>query len=251
MIKAKNYIPGNFFILLLLFSCQDNQTRKTMKHYYPDNSGYVIAEYLLDNGDTIIDGKCTFYDNQNRIRKTGTYVDNEIYGTTKFYFENGNVESIHFVKNDKDIGEITWNYPNGKIRKYAFYDDFERPIFIAKYDKDGVLDDCEGLILFEIYQFKIRAQKKPKRYKIGDTVKYQFMFPNIPNTERKFHFELLDYDNSKIKRTVTKIEPVTLDVEEQAVKKGKNTIRAYIQYKFKDKRETVLSDTISFDYLVE
>ena len=77
------------------------------------------------------------------------------------------------------------------------------------------------------------------------------MFPNIPNTERKFHFELLDYDNSKIKRTVTKIEPVTLDVEEQAVKKGKNTIRAYIQYKFKDKGETILSDTISFDYLVE
>ncbi|WP_177733521.1 hypothetical protein [Flavobacterium inviolabile] len=52
MIKAKKYIPGNFFILLLLFSCQDNQTRKTMKHSYPDNSGYVIAEYLLDNGDS-------------------------------------------------------------------------------------------------------------------------------------------------------------------------------------------------------
>ncbi|WP_177733813.1 toxin-antitoxin system YwqK family antitoxin [Flavobacterium inviolabile] len=222
-----------------------------MKYQFSDNTGYSIVEYRIENGDTIADGKYSYYDNQNRLRKTGTFVDNEIYGTTKFYYENGNVESIHFIKDNKDIGEVTWNYPDGKIRKYSFYDVLGNLNFIANYDKEGTMETCKGLILFEIYQFMLRKQKKPKRYKIGDTVKYQFMFPNIPNTERKFHFELLDYDNSKIKRDVTKIEPVTLDVEEQAVKKGKNTIRAYIQYKFKDKRETVLSDTLSFDYHVE
>jgi hypothetical protein len=77
------------------------------------------------------------------------------------------------------------------------------------------------------------------------------MFPNIPNTERKFRFELLDFDNSKIRRRTKKIEPVTLDVEEITVKKGKNTIRAYIEYKFKDERQIILSDTISLDFYVE
>ena len=166
MIKAKKYILGNFFILLLLFSCQDNQTRKTMKYSYPDNSGHVIAEYLLDNGDTIIDGKYSFYDNQNRLRKTGTFVDNEIYGTTKFYYENGNVESIHFIKDNKDIGEVTWNYPDGKIRKYSFYDVLGNLNFIANYDKEGTMETCKGLIIFEIYQFMLRKQKKQKGIKL-------------------------------------------------------------------------------------
>jgi hypothetical protein len=184
------------------------------------------------------------------LKHVGKYVNNKIYGKYKEYYPNGNIESIRFIENNNDMGEASWYYLNGQIEQYSFYDDFGRTIFKAQYDKDGVLKIAEGWILLEIYQNKLRANGKQRKYNIGDKIKYQYMFPNIPNTDRKFHIELKGYDNSKIKRKTRHIEPVTLEIEEEVVKKGKNEIIAYVEYKFKDVRREILRDSVSFEFEV-
>jgi hypothetical protein len=249
--NKRNVFIGCFIFLIFQFSCNSDKSERKLKYKFLDGSGYAVFQYYLNNGDTIIDGPYSVYDKKNILKKTGTYINNEIYGITKFYYNNGNVESIHFIENSKDIGEISWYYSNGNIEKYSFYDDLGNLNFFANYNKKGEIEKWEGRILLEVYQYKLKEQNIENTYKLGEKIRYQFMFPNIPNTERKFRFELLDFDNSKIRRRTKKIEPVTLDVEEITVKKGKNTIRAYIEYKFKDERQIILSDTISLDFYVE
>lgn len=237
------------FLTILFISCS-NDSNQVKKVIWSDKS-YGLFDYYVDNGDTIYNGDVSIFDSNGKLKRKGKLVKNQFYGLYKDYYPNGRVESIRFRKNDEDFGEITWYRADGTIKRYSFYDDLGNLNFTAKFDKEEVLETCEGLILFEIYQFKKKKQNEKMTYKLGDRIKYQFMFPNIPNTERDFHFELLDYDNSKINRVVKKVEPVILDIEEPAVKKGKNTIRAYVKYKFKDKRKVVLTDTISFSFYVK
>ena len=60
-------------------------------------------------------------------------------------------------------------------------------------------------------------------------------------------YELIDSENKKINRKITDILPAVLKVEEVLTKKGVNTFRATVEYKFDDKYKTVINDTISFD----
>jgi hypothetical protein len=70
---------------------------------------------------------------------------------------------------------------------------------------------------------------------------------NIPSAKRSFKIENVGIDNSKIKRIMKQVPATEIDVEEVLTKKGINTIRAIVQYKFDDKVTPVLTDTISFD----
>lgn len=238
------------FLYIIVLSC-DNNEHAIKKVPLNNDEGYALFEYYLKNGDTILDGNFKIFNSEDNIKRSGKYTQNEFLGLYTDYHDNGHVECTRFRKSGKNIGEITWYRADQTIELYNFFDDLGNLNFFAKYDKLGTLESCEGKILFEIYQFKLRAQNKQKIYSLGDKVKYQFMFPNIPNTKRDFYYELLDYDNSKIERDVKKIEPVTLEIQEPAVKKGKNTIKAYITYTFTDERKITLSDTTSFDFYVE
>jgi hypothetical protein len=238
-------------LALMFISCND-KIGLVKKIVFQDSIySYGLYEYKIVNGDTVMSGNFSVFDKNGALRRKGKSVRSQFYGMYEDYYPNGKIESSRFRKSNKDIGEVTWFRTDGSLDTYNFYDDLGSVNFVAKYNKMNVLESCNGLILFEVYQFKLNKQDKKKVYEIGDKVKYQFMFPNIPNTERDFHFELLGYDNSKIERFVKKIEPVTLDVEEKAVKKGENTIRAYIKYKFKDERKTILADTVSFSFYVK
>lgn len=236
--------------LCTMFSCAKQEIRGTVTHHFANQSGYGVFEYVLENNDTVLDGSYKVYDKANRLIKEGTNVNNEMHGPAKFYYPSGNVQSIRYYKHDKEIGEKTWYYPNGNPERYSFYDDLDNLNFFIIYDSLGKPEKWKGMILFETYQYKLAKENK-NRYKLGDEVEYHFMFPNIPDTEREFHFKLLDFENSKIDRTVEKIEPVTLVVKEKAVKKGRNTIKASIQYSFRDESNMVLSSSISFSYFVE
>lgn len=236
--------------LFFLFSCQNNNEKYVINKYKDES--YLKSEYYLNEiGDTILNGKCSIFSNKDVLILSSNLLNNEIYGRTKYYNSNGKIDSIKYIINKKEIGEIEWFHKNGKICKYNFYDDLNNLNFYAKYDLNGNLESCNGLILIEVFQFKLNQKKIKKVYKIGEKVKYQFMFPNIPNTTRFFKYKLLNFDNSKIIRTEKKIEPVTLEVEDICIKKGKNIIEAQIKYIFNDKNKIILSDTISFEYFVK
>jgi hypothetical protein len=230
-------------IMTFYISCKNENNEKQKWVKLPD--GYILVNYYIKNNDTVLNGNYFKYDKQNKLIRTGKFINGEPFGNYKKYFPNGKVESIRFIKNKKDIGETTWFYTNGNIEQYIFYDDFRNATFIAKYDKG------DGYIILEIYQHKLRNQGKQITYKIGDKIRYQYMFPNIPHAERKFRIELKDYDNSKLKRVIKHIAPVTLDIEEKAVKKGKNTIMAYIEYKIKEKDNLKIKDSVWFDFYVK
>lgn len=236
-------------IMIFYISCknENNEMQKWVK--LPD--GHILVNYYIKNNDTVLNGNYSKYDKQNKLIRTGKFINGESFGNYKEYFPNGRVESIRFIRNKMDVGETKWFYPNGNIEQYTFYDDFINPTFIAKYDQNGLFDKGDGYILLEIYQSKLRNQGKQITYKVGDKIRYQYMFPNIPHAERKFHIELKGFNNSKLKRVMRRIEPVTLDVEEEVVKKGKNTIMAYIEYKIKEKDNLIIKDSVRFDFYVK
>lgn len=252
MIKIEK--KGNFIIIILvltimLISCNEEVDR--VKKVVFLDKGYGLYDYYIENGDTIMNGDFSIFDKNGRLKKKGKSVRNQFYGPYEDYYPYGQIESSRFRENNKDIGEITWFRPDGSLDTYNFYDDFGDVNFVAKYDEENNVKKAEGLILFEIYQFKLREENKQITYKLGDSIRYQFMSPNIPNTEKKFEFELKDYDNSKIVRKTKNINPVTLDVVDEIVKKGNNTVEARVWYKFKDRRKQTLTDTISFQFYVE
>lgn len=252
LLKLKRLIKRNskifyFTFILLLFSfC--TKSKKIDKIRLPvSDSSYGIYEIKIKNTDTILDGNFHIYTNNNILKRSGTFVNNEFYGLYKNYFNNGNVESIMYRNNGKDIGEATWYNEDGKLNDYKFYDKYGNLNFYIMYDTNGKISKAKGKVLFEIYQSLLIN----KEFNIGDTIKYQLTYPNIPKTSISLNIELLDFDNSKIERQITKIEPVVVQYKDIAVKKGLNTIRASIKYNFLDEKNITISDTISFKYMVK
>jgi len=231
-----------------------NKSEKTffLKSYYPDKKVTDISQYVIRNGDTILEGRFTQYNQKGQKIVEGNFVNGHIKGKSIYYFDNGNIESIHYRKDGKVTEESTYNYPNGKVRKYAMYDDFGILDFLIIYDESGNVKNYQGLPLIEIYQYKIANKKQFKIktnqvLKMGDTLKYHYLIANVPIAKRSFKIENLDVDNSKVKRTFTQIPPVGIIVKEILTQKGINTIRAIVKYEFNDKKKTVIKDTISFN----
>jgi hypothetical protein len=148
--------------------------------------------------------------------------------------------------------ESIWNYPSGILERYVKYDEFTNPVFIIRYDEQGNVKSYEGMALIETYQFKLANKEKFKIktnqvLKVGDVLKYQYLLADIPNAKRDFKIESVGIDNAKINRKIIKKPHQGLNVEEILTKKGINTIRATVRYKFDDKEKTIINDTISFD----
>ncbi|MDW8849703.1 hypothetical protein SD960_06335 [Flavobacterium sp. MMLR14_040] len=253
--KFYRYLIFIFFLGFVFSSCENEKKVNILKTYFPKDKQIVFSEYIIKNGDTILDGNYIVRKYDGIKIKSGVYKNGRAIGPLIFYFNNGNIESIDY-KNEKRLSQETkYYYESGKIKKYALSDDLGNTAFIIKYDESGDINSYEGLVLMEVYQYKIAHQEgfkiKINQYlKVGDTLKYKYLLANIPNTKRSFKIENIDVDNSKVKRILRKIPPVESDVKEVLTKKGINTIRAIVKYEFNDKEKTVIKDTISFKVMV-
>ncbi len=224
----------------------------TLKHYDHQTKETSFFNYKIENTDTIIHGKFVKYNEKGVKISDGNFANNHIYGKFISYFENGNIKAEHFKINKELNSESIWNYSNGKIERYILNDEFGNAVFIIRYDEQSNVKNYEGLALIETFQYKIKFKDKfelniDQYLKVGDTLRHEYLLANIPKSERAFKIELIDSENKKINRKITDILPAVLKVEEVLTKKGVNTFRATVEYKFDDKYKTVINDTISFD----
>lgn len=243
-----------YSLYLVIFNNINSNKEKTyiLKEYNTNKRLIGTNEYIIRNGDTILNGKFINYNEKGNKIAEGTFVNGNIFGSSIYYYDNGKVEEMHFRKNKDITLESIWNYPNGKIERYVLYNDFGDTFFIMKYDKYGVVDSYKGIPQIEIYQYRFSHKeefniKEDQYLKVGDKLKYSYIVANIPNAKRTFKIENISVDNSKVKRTQKNILPAQIDVEEVLTKKGKNTIKSIVRYEFNDKVTPVFTDTLSFD----
>jgi hypothetical protein len=240
------------FILFILF--YKDEKKHTFKKYYPDSQETYLHEYIIRNGDTLLHGKFMVYNKIGCKVAEGNIINNVPKGKFIYYYGNGKIESIKYVIDKKRNAEYHWYYPNGKIKKYAFFSNYEEPIFLISYDEKGPIK-YEGPTLDRIYQGKINSKKQPNvkndtHFKVGDTILHQYLIANIPQAKRSFKVVNIGIDNTQVKRKITSKPPTTIDVTEVLTTKGKNTIRAVVKYEFEDKVIPAINDTLTFDVQV-
>jgi antitoxin component YwqK of YwqJK toxin-antitoxin module len=252
MINIRKYpIIYLLFIILIFYSCKkENGQRGVLKTYFPKDNQIVLSEYIIKNDDTIINGKYTVYKYSGEKIKSGIYKNGKKTGPTTFYYDNGNIECISTSKDDKPI-ETIYNYRNGKIERYLFYDDFGKTAFIIYFDEFGNVDKYKGYPIIETYQYKIANEEQFKTninqyLKVGDILKYQYLVANIPNAKRSFKVENISTKGTKSNKKITEKSLIESDIEEVLTTKGINKIKALVKYEFKNKQKTVISDTLSF-----
>lgn len=240
-------------VLIALFFFFKKEKIQILKRYDTKTKETTTLEYIIKDKDTIFDGKFICYDAKGNKKYEGIFVNGNIRGKSIYYFSNGIIESIDYMKNSKITEESTCNYPNGKVMKYLMYDDLGMLDFFINYDELGNVKKYQGLPLIEIYQYKIAHKEKFKTtieqyLKPGDTLKQQYLIANIPNAKRSLKIENLD--NAKAKRTLKKTSQTGIEVKELLIKKGINTLRAIVKYEFYDKEKTVINDTVFFEVIV-
>ncbi|MCC9070172.1 hypothetical protein LNQ49_00945 [Flavobacterium sp. F-65] len=235
--------------IILFFFLKDEKVH-VLKKYDPKTKRTTSIEFIIKNGDTILQGKYMYFNEQGNKISEGNFIDGHIKGKTINYYDNGKIESIVYHKNPEIIEEGTYYDRNGMIESYIMYDDFGKSSFIISFDEKGP-KRFDGHTILEIYQYKFNHKnefntKTEQVLKVGDILKYKYLVAKIPNTTRSFKVENIDVDNSKVKRTIVEKIPVGVEVEEILTKKGINTIKAIVQYKFHDKVTPIINDTISF-----
>ena len=253
-IKIKVFV----FFLIVLFVCLlicvfyvGEEKVYTSNEY--NSKGQLIGknEYVIRNNDTILNGKFERYNGNGILISKGQFLEGHVHGKCRYYYENGKIEEVHFRKNKDVTLESAFYNPKGFIEKYIVYDYLGNYFFTIYFDEKGVTN-YEGHFQIETYQYKYSNKAKfniteDQNLKVGDTLKYSYIVANIPNAKRSFTIENVGLDNSKVKRTTKKVEPCQIDVKEVLIKKGKNTIKSIVKYKFNDKVTPVLTDTLSFD----
>ena len=238
--------------LALLFFYNKSEKVYVLKEYDTKTKITDISEYVIRNDDTVFNGKFTRYNKKGIKIAEGNFLNGHIKGKCIYYYDDGKLESILYRKTSKITQESTEYYPTRKVKRYTMFDPFGLEAFIARYDEQSNIKSYEGYPLMEIYQYPIAHNEqfkiKTNQYlKVGDTLKHNYLVANIPNAKRSLNIELLGVDNSKIKRVVKQNPPVGIEVKEILTKKGINTIRSIVEYKFNNKEKTVIKDTLTFN----
>lgn len=239
-------------LVLIVFRFYFNDEKVYISEEYSP-SGKLIGtnEYVIRNDSTIMQGKFVNYNEKGIKISEGQFVDNEPYGLSSYYYDNGKIKSTHYKKNSKINLESTFYNAKGLINKYVVYDYLGNYFFTIYFDEKGATR-YDGHFQIETYQYKFSHKKqfniKEDQYlKVGDVLKYSYIVANIPNSKRSFKIENVGIDNLKVKRTLKNVPPAQIDVEEVLTKKGKNTIRSIVRYEFNDKVTPVFTDTLSFE----
>lgn len=239
------------FLIVFYFS---EEKVYTSKEYNSKNQLIGINEYVMRNNQTVLHGKFERYNNKGILISKGQFLNGQVFGKCYYYFDNGNIQELHFRKNKDITLESTFYNQKGFVEKYIVYDYLGNYFLKIYFDEKGVTN-YSGRFHIETFQYKFANKAKfnisDEQYlKVGDTLNYSYMVANIPNSKRNFRIENLGLDNTKIKRIIKKIEPCQIDVKEVLTKKGKNTIRSIVQYEFNDTITPILIDTLSFDVIV-
>lgn len=205
---------------------------------------------VFKDEDTIFNGKCLQYKRKGAKIAELNFVNGDRCGKSVYYFDNGKIKATHYMKNSKTIMESSLNYFNGKIKKYVLFDDLGKSAFIIYYDTHGNVENYKDLSFIEMYQYKIAHKEqfktKTDQYlKAVDTLKYKYLLANRPNAKRSFNIEFAVSDNTK--RKITKNQPVGIDVKQILTEKGKNAIKAVVEYKFNDNKKTIIKDSVFFE----
>lgn len=240
-------------IVLALFYRFKNENNgvQTAKYYNPETRITFTTEFIVRNGDTINDGKFFRYNAKGVKIVEGAFVNGEVTGKLTNYFDNGSIKNSFYHKNNKTTLEDTYYNPNGTIKEYEMYDLSGKRAFIIYFDENAVKKHY-GYPLMEIYQYRFSHKEqfnvKTVQYlKVGDTFIHEYLVANIPNAKRILIIENLSVDNSKVKRIMIKKPPAGIEVKEVLIKKGINTIRGIVQYRFKNQKSPTINDTILFD----
>lgn len=242
-------------VMLIIVFFFSGEKVYTSKEYTSKGQLIGINEYVIRNNDTILNGKFERFNDKGIKISEGQFLNDEPYGKCFYYFDNGKIKSSYFRKNSKINLECTYYNKKGFVEKYIMCDDYGHTALVVYYDSLGVTN-YNGYLLFEKKLHKLNAinthyEQVQKHFKVGNKLKYSYIIANIPNAKRSLIIENLGIDNSKVKRTLKKVEPCQIDVEEDLIKKGKNTIRSIVRYEFNDNITPVLTDTISFDINVD
>jgi len=244
----------SFLGLIAIHYCLNIEKIHTLKQY--SSTGKLIStyEYVIRDGDTIMQGKFLIYNKKGNKFAEGQFLDGHINGKCIYYSDNGKIESTVFKKNKIDL-ERTFYNPSGLIDKYVMYNDYGEAKFFIDFEKKTV-KKYDGYVIYPINQYKIEKGKRYEIYtrdtlKVGDVIKYDYLLANIPYTKRTFKIETEGIDNSKVQRTIDKEVPTRIVVQEVLTKKGLNRIKAITQFVFDDKVTPVKNDTASFDVNVK
>lgn len=241
--------------LATLFFCFKDEKVYTLKSYYSDTKVTDISEYVIRNDDTVFHGKFAQYNEKGDKIAEGNFVNGEPNGKSIYYFDNGNIKSIHYRLNSKIDIEGIWNYPNGNIERYIMYDEFGNPVFIIRYDEHENVKKYDGYALVEVYQYKFAHPEKFKIktnqvLRVGDTLKHKYLLANIPKATRSLKIKLIDADYLGHRSKITNNPPVEINARNVLTTKGVNAIKAVVEYKFNDINKTVVKDSVYFEVIV-
>ncbi|MCV9926692.1 hypothetical protein OIU83_03480 [Flavobacterium sp. LS1R49] len=170
----------------------------TLKEYSPSGKLIGTNEYIIKNGDTILQGKFINY-NEKGIKITeGQFINNEPNGNCFYYYDNGKIESVYYRKDSKVNLESTYYNPKGLIDKYIMCDSLGNTRFIIKFD-DRVVKKYEGYSILPIGLYKIINKKqdeikKEDTIKVGDIIRHYYLIANIPYAKRTFKIENVAID---------------------------------------------------------
>ena len=243
------FILLGILTLLIKINFINDQKVYTLNEYGPNGKLIGTNEYILRDGDTVMNGKFVNYNEKGIKVSEGKFINNEPYGVCSYYDDNGKIEAIYFRKNSKINLECKYYNKKGLLEKYIMCDDLGKTAFVIHFDEKGVTK-YDGHFQIETYQYNYANKAKfniakDQYLRVGDTLNYSYLVANIPNAKRSFTIENLSDSHSK--RTTKKTEPCQIDVKEVLTKKGKNTIRSIVTYKFDDGITPVFKDTLSFD----
>jgi len=237
---------------LIVFYKRSNDNKvHILKEHNPEGKLIGTNEYVIRNGDTVLQGKFVRYNEKGIKIAEGQFTDNEPTGICSYYFDNGKIRTVYYRKDSKINLESTYYDQNGLINKYIMCDSLGKTAFIIKFE-DKTVKMYDGYSIWPIGQYKLVNKKQVKIktedvLKIGDTIRYNYLVANIPNTKRSFKIKNSVGENSKVKRIIKSKLPAEIIVEEVLNTKGRNRIEIIAQYTFEDKETPILNKIVSFD----
>lgn len=117
-------------------------------------SGKILAKEVYDSIGSAV--KSISYFENGIVHKDINYKNGLANGFFYVFRESGNLESMGFFVNDKQIGDTYYYSSTGNhIRAYSFFDWEERPINLLKYDSltGTILKDMRQVIFIDTVEY--------------------------------------------------------------------------------------------------
>jgi len=212
-----------YLLLFLLLSCKGDTILKK-NHYYKNGNISREYEYMIKNGDTILDGVLNEYSLNSKLRLTLFMKNDHIINSIEYY-PNGTTKYKAKYKNDKTIEGLRYRR-NGKLKTYLMWNERDKVKYKKKYDSLGNIISTQGKPIIELVigksnspLFKI-IDGNLVNIKLLDTIKFTYTIANPPNTkvtfkviEKKSNNRLLDIDVKTPHNTFYKVFKEKKEIE--------------------------------------